>query len=69
MTVYANEFERMTDSIPDVRKRQAVLDVMDSAYLVKLWFRAQKITATAADIVAMTAQIMSRMPTQSDASW
>jgi hypothetical protein len=49
-------------AISDGDKRMAVIDVLDTAYLVKKWFDAYAPTpgATPADIVAMTALIMDR---------
>ena len=40
--------------------RRALTDVMDAAYLVKLWFDDYGVSHTAADLVAMTAMVLQR---------
>jgi hypothetical protein len=40
--------------------RRALTDVMEAAYLVKLWFDDYGVSYTAADLVAMTAMVLQR---------
>jgi len=40
--------------------RRALTDVMDAAYLVKLWFDDNGVSYTVADLVAMTAMVLQR---------
>jgi hypothetical protein len=55
-----NPFDRALLNMPDEAKRGPIIDVTDTAYLVKLWFDTYAPTATAADIIAMTGLIMER---------
>lgn len=40
--------------------RKAIIEVMDTAYMVKLWFEIYAPAALPADIVAMTAMVLER---------
>jgi hypothetical protein len=61
ITANAHEvFEGHLLAIQDEAKRMLVINVLDTAFLVKKWFDAYAPTATPADIVAMTAIIMQR---------
>lgn len=42
------------------RQKQAVIYVADTAYACKLWFESYGLSATAADIIAMTRLVMER---------
>jgi hypothetical protein len=53
-------FERSLKAVEDVTKKGCLIDVLDTACLVRKWFDVYAPAATAADIVAMTKIIMQR---------
>jgi hypothetical protein len=54
-------FENALKAVKDEARKGPVIDVLDTAYLVKLWLDAYAKDATAADIGALTAIIMPRI--------
>jgi hypothetical protein len=54
------EYEAFERALGAVKERMSLIDVLDTAYIVRKWFDVYAPGATAADIVAMTAIIMQR---------
>jgi hypothetical protein len=53
------DFDHYFSQVRDPHERIAAMAVFDAATLAKKWFEAQRITATAGDIVALAALLRS----------
>jgi len=65
---YSSEFERHLGMVKKgsgaaLPFHDALIDVADTAYGCLLWFQSNGMTATAADVVAMTKLVLDRVPT------
>jgi hypothetical protein len=54
---FENSYEALMAQAPEGWWKEAIIDVLDTAYIVRQWFKAHKVEASAADITAMTALI------------
>jgi hypothetical protein len=54
------DFERLLQDVEPPTARQAIIDVTDTAYLVKVWFEQHRVAYTAADLASMTSMVLER---------
>jgi hypothetical protein len=58
MSFTLNQFKAALKDVPNSDFRSALIDVTDTAHLCKAWFETYGVSATAADIVALTKLVM-----------
>ena len=57
----SNEFEDALRNLPEISPyKTALIEVVDTAYFVRQWFKSYGIEHSGADVVALTALILDR---------
>jgi hypothetical protein len=64
--VNSERFEELLRTIGAGPWKDALVEVCDTAFMVKVWFASYGIAATASDIVAMTALVVGRAPKEGE---
>lgn len=55
-----NRFEALLKAVPDSAWKDALVEVLDTAFMCHVWFEAHDIIATSGDIVRMTELVCAR---------